>query len=139
MEKTEQKVLASFFYIIGTNPRAAAVAGLPVKRIQRLAILQFTSGSTAAPKGVMLPDRCVGANIDAIIAGAQLTHADRAVSWLPLYHDMGLIGAWLGVAVDDCANSANATRIDGSRSKIAVLVIPSDEELFGKDIIEALA
>jgi fatty-acyl-CoA synthase len=59
---------------------------------ERLAILQFTSGSTAAPKGVMLPDRCVGANIDAIIAGAQLTHADRAVSWLPLYHDMGLIG-----------------------------------------------
>ena len=36
-------------------------------------ILQFTSGSTAAPKGVMLPDRCVGANIDAIIAGAQIT------------------------------------------------------------------
>jgi len=58
----------------------------------RLAILQFTSGSTAAPKGVMLPDRCIGANIDAIVAGAQITHADRAVSWLPLYHDMGLIG-----------------------------------------------
>jgi fatty-acyl-CoA synthase len=58
----------------------------------RLAILQFTSGSTAAPKGVMLPDRCVGANIDAILAGASITHADRAVSWLPLYHDMGLIG-----------------------------------------------
>jgi len=58
----------------------------------RLAILQFTSGSTAAPKGVMLPDRCVGSNIDAILAGASITHADRAVSWLPLYHDMGLIG-----------------------------------------------
>jgi len=64
----------------------------PPDDAERLAILQFTSGSTAAPKGVMLPDRCVGANIDAIIAGAQLTHADRAVSWLPLYHDMGLIG-----------------------------------------------
>jgi fatty-acyl-CoA synthase len=59
---------------------------------ERLAILQFTSGSTAAPKGVMLPDRCVGANIDAIVAGAGITHDDRAVSWLPLYHDMGLIG-----------------------------------------------
>jgi fatty-acyl-CoA synthase len=59
---------------------------------ERLAILQFTSGSTAAPKGVMLLDRCVGANIDAIIAGAGISEADRAVSWLPLYHDMGLIG-----------------------------------------------
>ena len=59
---------------------------------ERLAILQFTSGSTAAPKGVMLPDRCVGANIDAIVAGAGINHDDRAVSWLPLYHDMGLIG-----------------------------------------------
>jgi fatty-acyl-CoA synthase len=59
---------------------------------ERLAILQFTSGSTAAPKGVILPDRCLGANLDAIVAGAQITSADRAVSWLPLYHDMGLIG-----------------------------------------------
>jgi fatty-acyl-CoA synthase len=64
----------------------------PADDPDRLAILQFTSGSTAAPKGVMLPDRCVGANIDAILAGARITAADRAVSWLPLYHDMGLIG-----------------------------------------------
>ncbi len=75
----------------GAQVRAAAWER-PPEDPERLAILQFTSGSTAAPKGVMLPDRCVGANIDAIIAGAQLTHADRAVSWLPLYHDMGLIG-----------------------------------------------
>jgi fatty-acyl-CoA synthase len=65
---------------------------LPPEDPERLAILQFTSGSTAAPKGVMLPDRCVGANIDAIVAGAGIDHDDRAVSWLPLYHDMGLIG-----------------------------------------------
>lgn len=70
----------------------AAAWDRPPDDPERLAILQFTSGSTAAPKGVMLPDRCVGANIDAILAGAQITHADRAVSWLPLYHDMGLIG-----------------------------------------------
>jgi fatty-acyl-CoA synthase len=58
-----------------------------------LAVLQFTSGSTADPKGVMLPDRCLAANIDAIVAGAELdVDLDRAVSWLPLYHDMGLIG-----------------------------------------------
>ena len=58
-----------------------------------LAILQFTSGSTAEPKGVMLPHRCITANLDAIVAAARIEPgADRAVSWLPLYHDMGLIG-----------------------------------------------
>lgn len=58
-----------------------------------LAILQYTSGSTSDPKGVMLPHRCVAANIDAIAAGAALDPAtDVGVSWLPLYHDMGLIG-----------------------------------------------
>jgi fatty-acyl-CoA synthase len=58
----------------------------------RLAILQFTSGSTADPKGVMLPERCVLENIDAIVDAAGIVPSDRAVSWLPLYHDMGLIG-----------------------------------------------
>jgi fatty-acyl-CoA synthase len=58
-----------------------------------LAILQFTSGSTAEPKGVMLPHRCVTSNIDAIDGALDLDYdLDRAVSWLPLYHDMGLIG-----------------------------------------------
>ena len=57
-----------------------------------LALLQFTSGSTADPKGVMLPHRCVVQNIDAIVEGAGLGADDRGVSWLPLYHDMGLIG-----------------------------------------------
>jgi len=60
---------------------------------EALAILQFTSGSTAAPKGVMLPHRCVTANLDAIATAVDLdVDLDRAVSWLPLYHDMGLIG-----------------------------------------------
>jgi fatty-acyl-CoA synthase len=58
----------------------------------RLAILQFTSGSTADPKGVMLPHHVVGANIDAMQMAAELTPDDTMVSWLPLYHDMGLIG-----------------------------------------------
>ena len=64
----------------------------PADDPDRLAILQFTSGSTSDPKGVMLPDRCLLANIDAIAEGTGMTSDDRAVSWLPLYHDMGLIG-----------------------------------------------
>jgi fatty-acyl-CoA synthase len=59
----------------------------------RLAILQFTSGSTSDPKGVMLPHRTVGANLDAIALATSLDPSDDVlVSWLPLYHDMGLVG-----------------------------------------------
>ncbi len=64
----------------------------PADDPERLAIIQFTSGSTADPKGVMLPHRCLLENIDAIVEGAALDSDDVGVSWLPLYHDMGLIG-----------------------------------------------
>ncbi len=60
---------------------------------QALGILQFTSGSTADPKGVMLPHATICANLDAIAAAAELDpDVDVLCSWLPLYHDMGLIG-----------------------------------------------
>lgn len=65
----------------------------PEDDLDRLAILQFTSGSTSDPKGVMLPHRTVGANLDAISAATSLDPDDDVlVSWLPLYHDMGLVG-----------------------------------------------
>jgi fatty-acyl-CoA synthase len=58
----------------------------------RLVILQYTSGSTSEPKGVMIPDRVLAANIDACCDAGDLTDAEVMVSWLPLYHDMGLVG-----------------------------------------------
>ncbi len=58
-----------------------------------LFVLQFTSGSTSEPKGVMLPNHMVAANLDAIIEAAEVdVDTDVMVSWLPLYHDMGLVG-----------------------------------------------
>ena len=61
---------------------------------ERLAILQYTSGSTSDPKGVMLPDRTLCANLDALTGAGRLDQEgpDVFVSWLPLYHDMGLVG-----------------------------------------------
>jgi len=58
------------------------------------AMLQFTSGSTSQPRGVVLTHANLSANIDAISGpqGLGLDYADMAVSWLPLFHDMGLIG-----------------------------------------------
>jgi fatty-acyl-CoA synthase len=55
--------------------------------------LQFTSGSTAAPRGVIVTHRNLIANAQAIIKCLEInSERDHAVSWLPLYHDMGLIG-----------------------------------------------
>ena len=65
----------------------------PVYDADAVAVLQFTSGSTADPKGVVLPNRTICANLDAVASGAKLDPAsDVLVSWLPLYHDMGLVG-----------------------------------------------
>jgi fatty-acyl-CoA synthase len=58
-----------------------------------LAFLQFTSGSTRKPKGVMVTHGNLSANAHAIMFdGLSATPKDKGVSWLPLYHDMGLIG-----------------------------------------------
>lgn len=61
-----------------------------------LALLQYTSGSTGSQKGVMLTHANLLANLRAIGEGVRLGPDDVAVSWLPLYHDMGLIGLLLG-------------------------------------------
>ncbi|HUR77347.1 MAG TPA: fatty acyl-AMP ligase [Acidimicrobiales bacterium] len=72
--------------------RRAASFTVPPISPDSLAVLQFTSGSTSDPKGVMLPHRTVVANLDGAGRALALTADDVAVSWLPLYHDMGLIG-----------------------------------------------
>jgi len=65
---------------------------VPVTDPERLVILQYTSGSTSEPKGVMLPERVLLANVDACCEAALLGPGEVMVSWLPLYHDMGLVG-----------------------------------------------
>ncbi len=59
------------------------------------ALIQYTSGSTDNPKGVLLTHQNLLSNIRAIGKALAIKPKDVIVSWLPLYHDMGLIGAWL--------------------------------------------
>jgi fatty-acyl-CoA synthase len=64
----------------------------PTDEPDRPALLQFTSGSTSEPKAVMVPERCLVSNIKAMERGFELAESDSIMSWLPLFHDMGLIG-----------------------------------------------
>jgi fatty-acyl-CoA synthase len=66
---------------------------LPTVSPEDIAYLQYTSGSTRFPRGVIITQRAVMANIKGIVVdGVGIRAGDRCASWLPFYHDMGLVG-----------------------------------------------
>lgn len=72
--------------------------------------IQYSSGSTSAPKGVIGTQKSVNANLHGITKyGLRLVDGDRAASWLPLYHDMGLIGFALAPMYGQCSVDYIAT------------------------------
>lgn len=73
-------------------PLERAVPAAP----ETTALIQYTSGSTGDPKGVVLTHANLLANVRAMGTAITASSSDVVVSWLPLYHDMGLIGCWLG-------------------------------------------
>jgi len=73
----------------------AFISGSRVRRGSDIALLQYTSGSTGDPKGVTLTHFNLLSNMRVIAKGVELGPSSVGISWLPLYHDMGLIGAWL--------------------------------------------
>ncbi len=83
-----------------TTPEVVSTIGSsplrPKINADQIAFLQYTSGSTGTPKGVALSHANLLANIRAMGAQLDVDSNDVFISWLPLYHDMGLIGAWLG-------------------------------------------
>ncbi len=82
--------------VAGLTFRAINAPLPPVRDEKSTALIQYTSGSTGDPKGVVLSHANLLANVRAMGRAMEASSADVFVSWLPLYHDMGLIGAWLG-------------------------------------------
>ncbi|MEV6950217.1 AMP-binding protein [Streptomyces sp. NPDC051172] len=79
--------------LVVVRPEVEEVTGrLPTPTPNDLAIVQFTSGTTGHPRGVMLSHRTVLAGLRAILISAEFTRDDVLVQWVPTYHDMGLFG-----------------------------------------------
>ncbi|UGT45243.1 AMP-binding protein [Nocardia yamanashiensis] len=70
--------------------------------VSEVALLQFTSGSSGAPRGVKVSWGNLADNIGLITRHIDLRPGETIVSWLPLYHDMGLIGAFLNAVTNQC-------------------------------------
>ena len=79
-----------------TNPRI---------KPEDLAVLQYTSGSTGSPKGVMLTHGNLVRNTEMIMHAFDVRQNSRGVSWLPTYHDMGLVGGILMPVFSGCTLS----------------------------------
>ncbi|GIJ35945.1 AMP-binding protein [Micromonospora sediminimaris] len=85
-----------FKSLLHDEPGSAGVAAVrPGPGGEDLAFLQYTSGSTGQPKGVMVSHRNLVQNEEAIAEGFGIRPDDTVLSWLPMYHDMGLIGTAL--------------------------------------------
>lgn len=79
----------------GSDLPAESMTAFP-HQANELSYIQFSSGSTSEPKGIVATQASLSANCRAIIQeGLQVREGDRAVSWLPLYHDMGLVGFFI--------------------------------------------
>ncbi len=99
---------------------AAPEAPLPQADTNDIAYLQYSSGSTRFPHGVEITHAALLNNLAAHSHGMNVTEGDRCVSWLPWYHDMGLVGCFLSVVANQVSTDYLKTE-DFARRPLAWL------------------
>jgi fatty-acyl-CoA synthase len=107
--------------------RAAPEAPLPEARPDDIAYLQYSSGSTRFPHGVAVTHRALLNNLAAHSHGMAVVETDRCVSWLPWYHDMGLVGCMLSPVANQVSADYLKTE-DFARRPLAWLDLISRNE-----------
>ena len=105
----------------------ASGVALPPVGPDDIAYLQFSSGSTRFPMGVVIRQRGLMANASAILShGLRIRPTDRAVSWLPLYHDMGLVGFLLSPMAGQVTVDLLATQDFARRPQLWLSIIANN-------------
>ena len=100
--------------------RPAPECSLPMAKPEDICYLQYSSGSTRFPHGVAVTHASLLNNLAAHAAGIQLQDDDRCISWLPWYHDMGLVGCFLGLITNQISGDFLKTE-DFARRPLAWL------------------
>lgn len=107
-------------------PKAATLPEPP--KPDELAYLQYTSGSTRFPRGTMITQRAVLTNLSGILQyGVQIRRGDRFTSWLPFYHDMGLVGLILGPVVSQLSVDYLGTREFAMRPRLWLSLVSQNK------------
>ncbi|MCC6478785.1 fatty acyl-AMP ligase [Sphingorhabdus sp.] len=109
------------------NDRIALKTELPQATTDEVCYLQYSSGSTRFPHGVAVTHKALLNNLSAHAHGMQLEAGDRCVSWLPWYHDMGLVGCFLSVVANQVSTDYMKTE-DFARRPLAWLDMISRAE-----------
>ncbi|WP_343520860.1 fatty acyl-AMP ligase [Sphingomonas sp.] len=100
--------------------RDAPETELPEAKTDDIAYLQYSSGSTRFPHGVAITHHALLNNLSAHSHGMELRESDRCVSWLPWYHDMGLVGCFLSIVANQVSTDYLKTE-DFARRPLAWL------------------
>ena len=106
------------------SDRIALRTDLPQAKTDAVCYLQYSSGSTRFPHGVAVTHRALLNNLSAHSHGMEVQDSDRCVSWLPWYHDMGLVGCFLSVVANQVSTDYMKTE-DFARRPLAWLDIIS--------------
>ena len=103
-------------------------ADLNPSAVDEVAYLQYTSGSTRYPRGVIITQKAVMHNLVAIVVeGVRIEAGDRCCSWLPFYHDMGLVGMVLAPMASQLSTDYLETRDFAMRPRLWLTLMSQNE------------